>query len=552
VTSGSRIGVFAAVALAVAILGFRLTSAGIASGYIDPVARHGVQDEAVYGRSAINMAQSGEWLTPRFLDRLMLNKPPLLHWLGAASTAVFGPSRLALRLVPLIAGVTVCLLTFLWVRREASTAAGFCAVLLLLENPTFHFTSRRFVTDAPLLAWFTGAMFLASRDPGLERRRTAIGIGICAGLAMMTKSVAGVLPLAAIFFAGVVTQRGRWRASSSSFAISCVTAVAVAAPWHVYEAFAHRYWFEAEYFGEQLARTGSTIPLREAVLAQVAFYGQRLWASDQILCLAFVAGVAMAIFRLWKRVAGYGSSDSLALLFAWFLVGVGALTAFRFQAMSYATILLPAMAMLATIPSRWLRMPCAWGAPALLAGILVIKVFEPSAPWRLDYGRGSTIPSAPALSDYCRLARGNELVIVAPDDEMYGAILDLPFVRYAVYIPAIDEARVPPFMRRLGLVLRAAEWYGDPQADYAACLREAGLESSRAVGTLLVIETDEDLGRLVEASPRMDFNLPKGLLDSITPEQLLGRDVRDASADRAWLFGEPVARKEPPTGVCAL
>src|ERR1700722_12890100 len=90
--------------IAASALSFGITSAGMASGYVDPLLHAGAQDEAVYGHAAARMVRTGHWMTPVFLDRFMLNKPPLLMWLGAASMRVAGMNRLALRLPGLAAG----------------------------------------------------------------------------------------------------------------------------------------------------------------------------------------------------------------------------------------------------------------------------------------------------------------------------------------------------------------------------------------------------------------------------------------------------------------
>src|ERR1700686_3659333 len=86
----------AAIALIAAVaLGFGIGSAGMASGYVDPLLPAGAQDEAVYGHAAARMVRTGHWTTPIFLDRFMLNKPPLLMWAGGASMRLFGINPLA-------------------------------------------------------------------------------------------------------------------------------------------------------------------------------------------------------------------------------------------------------------------------------------------------------------------------------------------------------------------------------------------------------------------------------------------------------------------------
>src|SRR5674476_364647 len=84
--------------LALACLLVRAARVGLAGDYIDPISKISAQDEALYAHSAIAMARQGEWLTPRFMGRYALYKPPLLVWLAAASSKLLGVSRLSLRL----------------------------------------------------------------------------------------------------------------------------------------------------------------------------------------------------------------------------------------------------------------------------------------------------------------------------------------------------------------------------------------------------------------------------------------------------------------------
>src|SRR5215472_17710950 len=84
--------------IAFALLFTRAVGIGLAGDYLDPVAKISAQDEALYSHSAIRMAQRGDWLTPRFLERFALYKPPLTVWLAGISAKLLGVSRIPLRL----------------------------------------------------------------------------------------------------------------------------------------------------------------------------------------------------------------------------------------------------------------------------------------------------------------------------------------------------------------------------------------------------------------------------------------------------------------------
>ena len=290
----AAIGVIAAIALC-----FGIHSVGMASGYVDPLLHAGAQDEAVYGHAAARMVRTGHWMTPVFLDRFMLNKPPLLMWTGAASMRLFGIAPLALRLPVLAAGILCSMLIYWWLRRSQSIAAAASGVVLLLGTPVFFSISRKFMTDALLTLFVVAAMFVLAADPRWERRWTAMAFGALSGAAVMTKSAAGLLPLLILMvywaLAGA-TERPPLRRIALAFAVATI----VAAPWHIYEFVVHRDWFLAEYVRFQLLGSGVTAPSRYTSDTNFWFYLRTLLRTDPILLAMWVTGLPWLVIA-WKR-----------------------------------------------------------------------------------------------------------------------------------------------------------------------------------------------------------------------------------------------------------
>src|SRR4051812_18676978 len=108
---------FCAVALlALICLLPRAANVGLAGAFIDPIGRITAQDEALYGNSAIAMSRpGGDWLTPHFMGRPALYKPPMLIWLSALSARVFGIGHFTLRLPVIVISALAVGLIFLWV-----------------------------------------------------------------------------------------------------------------------------------------------------------------------------------------------------------------------------------------------------------------------------------------------------------------------------------------------------------------------------------------------------------------------------------------------------
>jgi Dolichyl-phosphate-mannose-protein mannosyltransferase len=488
----AAIGLIAAIALS-----FGITSAGIASGYVDPLLHAGAQDEAVYGHAAARMVRTGDWMTPVFLDRFMLNKPPLLLWAGAASMRVAGIGPFALRLPVLAAGVLCCVLVYWWVRRTGSIPAALAAVVLLLGTPLFHAMNRIFMTDALLTLFVVAAMILVAADPLWEGRATAILFGALCGAAVMTKSAAGLLPLlmTAVYWALAGSkERPPLRKVLAAFAVAAL----VAAPWHIYQFVVHEDWFVAEYVRFQLLGSGLTAPSRYTGDSNFWFYLKTLFHTDPILLGLWATSVPWVVMA-WRR------EDKLQarLLATWFLVSALALGVFGTRAAYYLLPLLPALVLMSVEFSPLLRGRLAWFVCAALIVTFVVKV---------DYKAGA-VPAASALDNYSRLRRTNELLIVSTDDEFYASVLDLPKVRY-VYLTPLDATKTSEFFYRLGMIVTSDEFCSLPRLmpEYEQRLRAWKLpDSLHPEATLIDSGAVSKLAELIRCSPDRDFLIPEGL-----------------------------------------
>src|SRR5271170_6306127 len=122
---------------ALTILGLGIERAKVAAPISDPVGGYRSQDESLFANSSITMVIEGHWLTPKFLGRIYLLKPPLQLWLSALSMKLLGISLLALRLPMLLAGALGALLLYIWGRG----GAGLVAALLLISDPMWNIFS---------------------------------------------------------------------------------------------------------------------------------------------------------------------------------------------------------------------------------------------------------------------------------------------------------------------------------------------------------------------------------------------------------------------------
>ena len=116
-------------------------------------------DEGRYAEISREMALSGDWIVPRLFGIPYLEKPPLLYWLTATAFLTFGPSQIAARLAPALAGALGVLLVGAFARRHLSPAAGTLAAIVLASTALYVVLARTVVTDMLFAVALSGALF---------------------------------------------------------------------------------------------------------------------------------------------------------------------------------------------------------------------------------------------------------------------------------------------------------------------------------------------------------------------------------------------------------
>ena len=156
-------------------------------------------DEHFYTDGALDMLDSGTYLSPRFADgRPRFNKPPLTYWIIAGSFSAFGIAPLSARLPFLLIGLGIVWLTWRLARCvfEERTEA-LLAPLFLISNFIFLAHVGFSITDGLLtLAVLTShygfvRMLMKGESEGVAPYLAYGG----AGLAFATKGLPGLVPV---------------------------------------------------------------------------------------------------------------------------------------------------------------------------------------------------------------------------------------------------------------------------------------------------------------------------------------------------------------------
>lgn len=495
---------FCAVALlALACLLVRAARTGLAGDFVDPISHITAQDEALYAHSAIAMSRKGDWLTPKFMGRLALYKPPLLIWFSAAAVKAAGISRLVLRFPIALLCALATGLIFLMAAELNCWQAGVCAAVLLASSHLWHVLGSSCMTDGLLASFYVAAMFCVLTDPWLESRSALWGFSGSVAAAILTKSLAGILPLGALGLYWLTAPRKYKPRFSRVFAAGLLS-MALALPWFLYQLGVHFRWFQAEHIGVEILGFGAGAPPQTSRENHALFYLARLALLDPVLIAVTAVAIPGFVAALRKR------SPEATLVFCWILVPLASVAVWEYRNITYLLPLLPVLAILGTSFGPFASMKPAWWMLALAVAAFVLKVGAPTSPAGISFAAGTVQPVAPIVSDYCDKRRGNPLVLVGMDDDLYASTLPLAQLRYAMLQAPAPPSQYAMDFGSLGVIL-TAEQFNDLarwEPVFRDRLRAWGVDSAEPIGSLIVAHSMNELAAIVQAHPESDFLMP--------------------------------------------
>ena len=201
------------------------------------------RDESRFMQASRQMAQTGDTVRIRFLDRARNKKPAGIHWMQAAAVKTFStPESTALwpYRLPSVLGATIAVLfTFALGLLFLNRRGAFLAAALLASSFVLVFEAHTAKTDAALLGAIMAAqyalarIYLDGRDGIVTGWRIAILFWAALAVGIMIK---GPVPVAVIFLtliALLVTDRQArfWRGLRPLVGVPLL--LLIAAPWYL-------------------------------------------------------------------------------------------------------------------------------------------------------------------------------------------------------------------------------------------------------------------------------------------------------------------------------
>lgn len=149
------------------------------------------------------------WTWARHLDWGYFSKPPLIGWLIALSTRVFGDGLIAIKLPSLVLYPATAWLIYLLGRRLYDARVGFRAAIAFSLMPLVSALGLFVSTDAPLLFFWTAAVLFLLRGLDNDRWGDWLLLGCMVGLGCMAKYTMAAFGLSGFLFVVVDPVRRR-------------------------------------------------------------------------------------------------------------------------------------------------------------------------------------------------------------------------------------------------------------------------------------------------------------------------------------------------------
>jgi 4-amino-4-deoxy-L-arabinose transferase-like glycosyltransferase len=286
-----------------------------AIGFVGP-------DEPRYAWIARDMAETGDWVTPRLYGKPWFEKPPLFYWGAAASFKLFGVSEAAARLPSAISALLATLaMAWLALRLYGEETARWLLLLLPTTVGMIGF-SHAAATDMPFSAMLTIAMVCAAVVLGLTGDENTpilphtpwlalILFGFFLGAAVLAKGPAAIiLSGGAVFFWALFTKR--WRDAFRLLhpvviASFCLTAL----PWYILCARRNPDFFRVFIIEHNFKR----------FLTPEFQHIQPFWYYVPVLLVAFLPWIALLLWLLVKGTVklwrARSTSASTLLFLCW-------------------------------------------------------------------------------------------------------------------------------------------------------------------------------------------------------------------------------------------
>jgi len=205
------------------------------------------------GRADLYPDEAQYWLWSLHPALGYYSKPPLVAWLIAATTALFGEDEFAIRLSAPLLHFATSLVIYMLARRLYDARVALWSAVAYATLPGVSASAALISTDAPLLLCWGVALyaFVRAREPG--GGRWWLAVGVAAGIGLLAKYAMVFWLMSALLFLLLFRDERR---HASRFLGATALALAIYAPnflWNAANGFvSYRHTSDNAAFGGQL------------------------------------------------------------------------------------------------------------------------------------------------------------------------------------------------------------------------------------------------------------------------------------------------------------
>jgi 4-amino-4-deoxy-L-arabinose transferase-like glycosyltransferase len=326
-------------------------------------------DEGRYSEISREMAQTGDWVTPRLNGLKYFEKPPLQYWATALAFKAFGANEYSARLYVWLCALATLLLVGYTGMRLGNRETGMGAMLALVASPYFMALGGIVTLDMGLTLFTTltlCALLLSERsiERPVNQRRWMLVAWAAMALAVLSKGLVGIVFAGAAVWFHIVMTREWTILRRMHWVPGLLIFLAIAAPWFVLVSRANPEFARFFFVHEHFQRFFSTTHRRE----------EPLWFFLPIMAVGFLPwmfAIPAAIGHAWRAERGARVQPlRLAILWSGFVVLFFSISGSKLPA--YVLPVFPPLALvlgryLAEGPMRRLAAWTALGVPVAMA-----------------------------------------------------------------------------------------------------------------------------------------------------------------------------------------
>lgn len=287
-----------------------------------------------YAEVTREMIRSGDWVVPHLNGEIFIDKPPLLFWLMAIPSSLYGSITPFIAKLPSALSAWVgTIILFLWANRiYGKTQHGLLAGGILLSSYQYFFQSRLAKTDILLCLFIILSLYNFFMSYYESKRFLFNGLFFFfMGLGVLTKGPFGILPLI-IVSVFLIKERQVKKLISKEFFLGYMILFVTVLPWVFL--FIQRIGWEQSVM---LVKQNKILSRHEPIY----FYFIAIWGefAPWSIFLPFV------FFHLLKERYKIWNSK-LSFFIIWFVVLFSLLTLFKFRTSRYLLPALPPLAIM--------------------------------------------------------------------------------------------------------------------------------------------------------------------------------------------------------------